>query len=673
MNKRSKGIKLKINWDLKKTNNNIRKSLKTKLMFSYIIVALISIILIASLTFINNKNVLINKVTELSKKTTVQTKLSVNSYIREVQNITALIFAQDDITGYNPNMNSADKYKKEGDITEYLKSLSLIKNFSDFGLICDNGKAIGKISETDNSADHMKTLFDKYKKELDQDKAIWITGDNSNYNKLYYIREINNEMILITSIPVEELDTIFDGVSDGNMSILLIDNKDSIIYSTNKDEIGTKVDDSINENIKDVDENTFEQNNELMALDTCSNAWKLVTKVPKSYILGEVQTSGIITIIITIICIIISGVFGLIFAKKISSPINKLVGKMQRAESGDLTVITEVVGEDEIAILCRSFNNMIASIRSLIEETKNVSGVIVNEAKDLNEMSEQTSETSEGITKAMEGIAEGAVDQANKLEDTISNMDKLAQSIGDIILNIANASSISNETREIGDKSLNIAKELDEKTKNTNEIIDTITSNIEVLTNSIKEIEQVINVISGISEQTNLLSLNASIEAARAGESGKGFAVVAEEVKKLAEESRESTKSINEVIKDVYAKADSTKQLINNSRNAFKAQAEAVKFTNQSFMTIIGSTEKVSVGMENIQKLINEINLEKLETLEAANSIKNIMANSSANTEEVLAATQEQAAGAEGLEESSRKLREVVNKLEDSLSAFKTN
>lgn len=465
MNKRSKGIKLKINWDLKKTNNNIRKSLKTKLMFSYIIVALISIILIASLTFINNKNVLINKVTELSKKTTVQTKQSVNSYIREVQNITALIFAQNNITGYNPNMNSGDKYKKEGDIAEYLKSLSLIKNFSDFGLICNNGKTIGKISEADNNADHMKAIFDKYKKDLNQDKAIWITGDNSKYDKLYYVREINSDIILITSIPVEELDTIFDGVSDGNMSILVIDNKDSIIYSTNKDEIGTKVDDSINENIKDVDENTFEQNNELIALDTCSNAWKLVTKVPKSYILGEVETSGIITIIITIICIIISGVFGLIFAKKISSPINKLVGKMQSAESGDLTVITEVVGEDEIAILCRSFNNMIASIRSLIEETKNVSNVIVNEAKDLNEMSEQTSETSEGITKAMEGIAEGAVDQANKLEDTISNMDKLAQSIGDIILNIDNASSVSNETREIGDKSLNMQKNLMKKLK----------------------------------------------------------------------------------------------------------------------------------------------------------------------------------------------------------------
>lgn len=650
------------------------KSLKSKLMVSYILISLISIILIGSLTYINCKKVVITKVSELFEKASVQTNLSLNSYLNEIQDITSMVFSKNDILKYEPQSVTYNKYLKQAEITEYLNSLGCIKNFKDFALICSDGSSLGKISQKNNNKNSIKKTYEDILEILRNSRceSKWLTINNDSYNKLYYARIINDNSILLTSISVEELDTIFNVANDGNMELSLLDTEDNILFSNNKKLIGTKVENGINDNIKDIESKTFEYNNFLITLNTCSNNWRLLNKIPQQYILKEVEKSKNFTFIITIICIVISSTFGLFFAKKISSPINKLVMKMKEVENGDLSVFTDIIGEDEIAILSKSFNSMINSISDLIKQTRNVSIIVANQAEELKEISKQTSQTSEEICKSMEDITEGTVNQSNELEKTIEVMGNLSGSINKIIINITNAITIANETKNIGDSSLDIVKQLDKKTKNTNEVMAEITTNIDVLTNSIKEIEQVIELIKGISEQTNLLSLNASIEAARAGENGKGFAVVAEEVKKLADESKESAESIKNVIKNIYKKASYTKELIDNSRIVFNEQTESVKFANNSFITIINATEKITNEIQNIEKLINQINTEKLQTLEAANSMKFIVEISSEIAQEVLAATEEQTAGAENLVVCSSKLSDTVISLQENLNIFKT-
>lgn len=659
---------------------SIRKSLKAKLIASYIMMALISITLIASLTYFNNIRTLTNKVGELSKSSSTQTQLTIDNYLNEIQNATSLIFANDNILVFNPLEKGMDQFQKEQiskGIDEYLLSISLMQNFTDFVLVYEDGTAIGRTSETIKNSYDTKTLYKDLKEEVknNKSKANWFTGKDGKYNKLYYAKQVNDKVMILTSIYTSELDDALEKVNDGNGMVLsLIDKQDTVIYSTDKSKIGSKIADNIKKeiNIDGVNSKIFEVSNNLITLNTCNNGWRLIDEIPKGYILREIQTSGIVTIIMTIICIVISGMFGLVCAKRISNPINDLAIKMKKAEEGDLTVITDVSGDDEIGRLSKSFNSMISSIRNLIEKTRNVSEVITSEAKELREMSKQTSEMAEGISKAMEGIAEGTVDQSNELDGTLIVMENLSNSINNIIDNVSNVTIASNETKKVGDESLNIVKGLEIKTENTNEAMGEITLNLEVLTESIKEIEQVIEIIQGISEETNLLSLNASIEAARAGESGKGFAVVAEEVKKLAEESRKSSEGISKIIKNIYSNANNTKNLIDISRRVFKEQSEAVTFTNNSFVNIINSTGKITTGLSEIEKLMDGINLQRDKTLELTSNIKYITENSSANTEEVLAATEEQTASAGNLEESSMRLNESVKELEASLSIFKT-
>ncbi len=673
------GILMDIKLMAFKEGTNIKKSLKAKLMASYIAIALVSIVLIASLTYVNNRNILTNKVGELSKGTSAQTQLNIDNYLGEIENATSLIFANDNILIFNPLDNKTDQFQKEQvskEISDYLLSISLMQNFTDFALVYEDGTTIGKTSETITNMHDMKALYTDLKNQVggNKSKANWFTGKDGNYSKLYYAKQVNDKTMMLASIYTSELDGMLQKEDDNSGIVLsLIDSQGIAIYSTDKNRIGAKVNDDIAKNIDGVNSKVFESGSNLITLNTCSNRWRLIDEIPKGYILHEIQTSGILTIVLTIVCIIISGIFGLFLARRIANPINNLVVKMKEAEEGDLTVKADVFGEDEIGMLSKSFNSMMGSIRNLIEETRSVSEIVVREAKDLKEISRQTSEIAEGVSKAMEGIAEGTVEQSNELDVTLGIMENLASSINNIISNVSNVTIISNETKKVGDESLNIVKGLEVKTKNSNEVMGEITSNIEVLTESIKEIEKVIEMIQGISEETNLLSLNASIEAARAGESGKGFAVVAEEVKKLAEESRKSTESISKVIKDVYSKASTTKNLIDTSREVFKEQSEAVTFANNSFINIINSTEKITGEIGNIESLMNKINHQKDKTLESTNSIKYITENSSANTEEVLAATEEQTASAENLEERSMKLSETVKKLEDSLSIFKTN
>lgn len=663
---------------LHKTHNILSKSLKIKLMFSYVMIALISISLIGSLTYINNKNIIKNKISGLSEKTTAQTKLSIDNYLNQIQNnIISMVFSQSDIIEYDPtdkNKSTYYQYSKQLEIEKELRSLSLIKSFKDCALIYENGTSIGQISKMNTDQDNIKKIYKQFSEELkgSANNEKWVSGYNNYYDRLYYIREINDNAILLTSILVEELNTIFEAVDDENMKLLLLNTEDNIIYSTNKDLIGTKIDSKISDNINGVETITLDYDNGLITMNAFENNWKIISEIPQYYMLKEIHSSGIITLIIASICIIISSIFGLVFSRNILVPIKKLVKKMREAENGDLTVLIDIKGEDEIATLSKSFNSMIKSIRNLLENTRNVSVIVTDEAKELKEMSKQTANTSEEICRFMEGISQGTLNQTNKLQITIETMDNLAQSINKIINNIANASTMVNETKNIGDESLNIVKSLDIKTRNTNEAMVEVVNNMDELTNSIKEIENVIGLIKLLSEQTNLLSLNASIEAARAGESGKGFAVVAEEVKKLAEQSKKSTESVNNVIKNVYEKASNTKKLMDNSRKVFNEQAESVKFTSKSFTNIIDATVTITNEIYNIETLIKEINSEKVETLEATMSMKSIIEASSENIQEVLAATEEQTAGSENLEECSSKLNNTILSLQENLNIFKT-
>lgn len=206
----------------------------------------------------------------------------------------------------------------------------------------------------------------------------------------------------------------------------------------------------------------------------------------------EISITGIFTTVVALVCIVFTSLLGYKLSKQITNPLNRLVDKMNMAESGNLTVKVQESGTgDEIDVLCTSFNNMISQINELIKSTKSVVDVVKDEVENIKYMSNQTYEISNGVSTAMQDIASGTLKQVNELESTSETMDSLAKSINKIIVNVESVNSISKDTKKIGDDSLKVVKELRDKTDNTNIIMDDINKHIAELVESIKEVEKV--------------------------------------------------------------------------------------------------------------------------------------------------------------------------------------
>jgi len=652
-------------------------SLKGRLILTYIAIALIPIVLVATMTYINTQKTITEKVGNLSYQSTFQTKINVDSFLAEVENAASLMFAHNDISVYNPSDKSVDEYQKlqsEKNITEYLTSISLLKNFTDFAIVYDNNKIVGKISESTQNVYKVDTIFSELKSKLgdNKTKSSWYSANKGDFSRLYYIKRINDNAVMLTSFYTNELSEIFDSNDETNgMEIELIDEKNNIIYSKTSEEIGRPIDSNILEKINSEGIKVFRSNGKLVTYEDFGPEWKIISTIPTAYILKEVDNIAIFTMVLTLICILAASIFGFVSANSISKPIDKLVKTMKKVENGDLTVIAQYERNDELGTLRDSFNVMTSNIRNLIENTRAVAIIVAEESGSIHENAKQAENIASNVTLAMSEIAEGSMNQLSELQETFNTMAKLADSINDIIKAVSQVTIISQEAKNKGDESLVTIKELSAKNELTNITMNEINNTMGSLSDSIKEIEVVIRLIKSISEQTNLLSLNASIEAARAGEAGKGFAVVADEVKKLAEESSKSTESIYEVIGNVYKKANETINLINSSKKIFKEQAEAVEFANNSVVNIVEDTEIITAQVEKIGRLMNEINNLKDKTLASTNSILSITENSSANTEEVLAATEEQSSTATNLSERSDKLDGAVSGLKETINRFK--
>lgn len=193
------------------------------------------------------------------------------------------------------------------------------------------------------------------------------------------------------------------------------------------------------------------------------------------------------------------------------------------------------------------------------------------------------------------------------------------------------------------------------------------------LNDDMKQIKSIVGMIVSISEQTNLLSLNASIEAARAGEAGRGFAVVADEVGKLAAQSKDASTEINKILNSILEETKITTEEANRTTIIVKAQMEAVNRTDISLNNIFNSMIEVVSKLNKMSSSINEIVVSKENTLKSIEGISSVSEENAATTEEVSASTQEQIVGTQQLLSYAVELNDMVQKLNSAISVFKVN
>lgn len=475
------------------------------------------------------------------------------------------------------------------------------------------------------------------------------------------------------SIKVNAFKNLFEKMNlDKNNNVQIVDENKNVIF--NIDDKGMSSEDlsKIIDNVYNRDSyGNFIKDNKLITFSSSNNGWKIISEVPMNSLINDIRLSGFFTLIIGIVCGITAVVIGLYIARGIIKPIDGIMKLMKKAEDGDLTVILDHRKLDEIGNLSSSFNIMIKKIKGLIGEVSQVSNKVLKNVEDVAEISRESAEATKQISMAIGEIATGSTEQAKSSSEAIDQIRILAQKIDSVMESTEKVKDISAETKEIGNSSILVVKELNERARQSAVMVQEINEDIYDLNKSSKEIEKIIEAIKSISDQTNLLSLNASIEAARVGEAGKGFAVVANEIKKLSEQSKEATMMISNIINNIQSKTKNTVNLVKQANAIFNEQEKSVKNTDNAFRNIVESTENISLQIENVTFVMKDIYSFKEKTIEAVENISVLSEESSAATEEVLASVEEENLSAQELASLSNELYEAIQKLNKSINMFK--
>lgn len=220
------------------------------------------------------------------------------------------------------------------------------------------------------------------------------------------------------------------------------------------------------------------------------------------------------------------------------------------------------------------------------------------------------------------------------------------------------------DTQKLSEIALVAVKSLNDKAMETKSVSAQIIDDINSLNEDMKEIKNITNLIAGISEQTNLLSLNAAIEAARAGEAGRGFAVVAEEVKKLADQSKDASVMISSIIQRIQTKTEITVDAANRSSSIVGKQMEAVYETDNSFKTIFSSMEAISQMIKEVENSLKVVLDSKTIVMSTMENVSAVSEEAAATSEEVAASTEEQIASAQALSALAEELSSMAEELE---------
>lgn len=402
--------------------------------------------------------------------------------------------------------------------------------------------------------------------------------------------------------------------------------------------------------------------------------WILSVTAPQSEFLSAVKKMQKQNLLVTLLVVFIGFIVSYILGRMLAEPIIQVVGNTQRIAELDLTgeVDAKLLNrQDEIGHLSRIFKNMQDSLRTMIGDIKAKSDEVNSHAESLAAVSEEMAASSQEVATTMQQVAEGATNQAKDLMDISEAM----QGVIDSIEHVYNAlQDLKAETDNTARKADAGKEELDKLTRSIEDMrkaFAVVVDKVENLTSSVQEISSITDIISGISEQTNLLALNAAIEAARAGEAGRGFAVVADEVRKLAEESRISAEKITALVSSITGDAREVTHTAQEVEILVEKQVEVLTNSIRSFDDILASIEKVPFYLNETYKQMQGIVNAKDVVVERVASASAVAEENSAATEEVAASSEEMTASSEEVAATAQNLTQIVMKLKESIDRFK--
>ncbi len=670
-------------------------NLRSKLFLSFFASILIFTLLVGMLSYYFSKKALQMNVEKNSESIIVQLGQKLDFYFNSFLTITTQMVLDKEL---EKNLLALENAKDPNGSEAHQASLLLKDRISSYALSDNSIKAIKMLAPdgsdlkiTDRRFNQSNIKDTDWFKQIVNNKMAWMTMQSNGYShmakntnlepafalgrQIIGISSSQNLGALVMEINAESLAKQFESAKDsGEGSFYILDGNRNVIYGNGSQKMGAPYHFDISKKIAGASKGSMYADDGkylIVFYKSPTTGWTVLKEIPVEAIVKDSKKILDFTLVMALLAIVAAIAIGFFVSRMISAPLNKLRHLMAQGAKGNLIVRSDFSERtDEIGQLALSFDQMMENMNRLVRHTNESAVNVMTAAEKLLEVSTSTAQSAKEISITTQEISSGSATLSAESE----KVNLFTQQFGERLREFASSNEVLKDSaahvKQSSDRGSSYLTSLAEQTTATESINLSMSEKITQFNERTQSIQKILDVLDQITKQTNILALNSAIEASRAGQAGKGFMVVSDEIRKLAEQSKQSILVVASIIGELQSSVKEIVQEQNEASSLFQEQVKSVKSTDQIFNQVYHDMEDFMNQLDAVTTSLLELQKEQDLLSEAMDNVSAVSEQSTASSEFVASLSQNQTKASDETVELSNQLQDLSRTLLAALNQF---